>query len=383
GDETLPSATDNRTVPRRLWLGMYGLLDARTGETLAVMGFEHNQHDMSKRVGSDPNNAFSGPLSFVKDGPFGERCAYYVKNHPPMHIRVRSGWSSLPRRGHWTVGNGIVPGRIGFSRDGSLVAGGGKVGIVEIWDRDGVAKATLDGHIHGVTFLTFLPHGWRDSYRTHDARKPRESFGEGPRLDGSHALGAYRSDGPFELLTVDGHTTFRIWNTEGRLLGQWQTPEARKAVSYRIDPQGVGLGWDYDDRSWQYGYQCLDLSSDGRTIACRNFLERKPKGQAWLLDLATGERRDLKPRGAMKHVEPIDSAAFTLDGEMLVSAGSGKDGRIIVWAMPEGRPRKMFTPGDHSGQCRDLILSSDGKKAAAVTGGNVRIWDISEFPIGQ
>jgi len=370
-----PLATKAGVPRRRLSITMIGLYDAHTGKTRAITGFDTDGSDITKRSGLDPNDLFSSPVLYPKNYP-----PHWVvaKGPPPIRPHSRLVGRSSPRGSNFAGGSGVTRGRVSFSPDGKLVAGGDKSGIVRIWDLDGTLQTTLDGHIFGVKFLSFLPAGWYNAYRAQ-----REKTGTGYSKEGiapdrggrDYPQQSLGSSGPFDLLTVDGHTTFRIWNTKGRLLGQWQPPEARRAISLAVDRDRRRWEWDYRDRCWQYGSECLGLSPDGGTVVCRKNMDRGPRAELWLLDLATGQRQKLKQHPLMKHVERLASAAFSPDGRTLALGGM-QDRRIILWELSERTPRKMLDGA--GGPVRCLAFSPDGKVLASTAYNGIELWSLAE-----
>ncbi|MBV8309346.1 MAG: hypothetical protein JO344_02995, partial [Planctomycetaceae bacterium] len=102
--------------------------------------------------------------------------------------------------------------------------------------------------------------------------------------------------------------------------------------------------------------------------------------------VSTGEviRRLLPPPDdnpqAVGHVNAVQCLAFSPDGKLLASGG--RDGRVILWTLPEFAGRIL--PGEradlpsHRGGVRALAFSPDGQRLVTVGGeGAIRLWDVA------
>lgn len=102
--------------------------------------------------------------------------------------------------------------------------------------------------------------------------------------------------------------------------------------------------------------------------------------------VSTGEviRRLLPPPDddpqAVGHVNAVQCLAFSPDGKLLASGG--RDGRVILWTLPEFAGRIL--PGEradlpsHRGDVRALAFSPDGQRLVTVGGeGTIRVWDVA------
>ena len=103
---------------------------------------------------------------------------------------------------------------------------------------------------------------------------------------------------------------------------------------------------------------------------------------------STGEviRRILPPSDenpqAIGHKNAVQCLAFSPDGKLLASGG--RDGRVILWTLPDFEGRILRGEGadlpSHRGDVRALAFSPDGMYLVTVGGdgdGSIRVWDVA------
>ncbi|HZT82262.1 MAG TPA: WD40 repeat domain-containing protein [Gemmataceae bacterium] len=100
--------------------------------------------------------------------------------------------------------------------------------------------------------------------------------------------------------------------------------------------------------------------------------------QCWNKDVSMGVRVGERTAGVLKgHKGPVTALAW--HGGRLASAGA--DGKVILWAMPGGKPLHTLTA---KGPVRALALSPDGKQvAAAGDDPAVQLWDTESGKPGE
>ena len=145
------------------------------------------------------------------------------------------------------------------------------------------------------------------------------------------------------------------------------------AVAFAPDGTRVLTGSvDGTARLWDPGTR-VDLVPGGRAPAAPARTARSPDGSV----MATAEGDVVRLTGAgatrvlRRHVDTVNSVAFSPDGTRLVTAGRDHD--VIVWDVASGEPTVL--PRAHFGSVADARFSPDGRRivtAGPITGG---LWD--------
>ena len=293
------------------------------------------------------------------------------------------------------------------SNDGRLVAIGDERGGASVFDvrtrrRVSTPYRTGDGIAQSLAFSPdgrLLLVGWstedartvidvveaRTGRRTRRIEPPRFPD-EAPFVlvlvrfdaDGRHAIVQHGSfdyvEGPpSQLLRVDtrtGETVRRrrvgdgggAWSLSAAADGRLFTTVAADRETHAIDPQTLETR-----RTWPAGGQTGAVSADGRWFAIGD-----GKGAVRLLDLRTGEARELEPGhedGTMLNL------AFTPDGRTLVTADRD-DGLVLVRDVPGGAIRERLEA--HTEDTGIVAVSPDSRTLYTPgTDAKMVMWDLA------
>ena len=269
----------------------------------------------------------------------------------------------------WEWG-GIISVR--FSPDGRTLAAAYSGSSVRLWDvRTGTVVGVLSGHRRDVRSLALSPNG--------------------------------------RMVAASTRREAQLWNTETGELLHTLTKAGCEAGNMAFSPDGsvVASGsseatrlWDVETgelqlRTWGHGATSLAFSPDGSIFATGGL-----RGTLELWDAGTGEhlrtfhtyRPKPKPtpgrnRDARNHVrsdtdrlEPVDSVAFSPDGDTL--AGGGFDLKVRLWNPKTGELKQTLS--GHSHWVRDVAFTRDGNRlASASVDRTVRFWDVKTGELQQ
>ena len=301
--------------------------------------------------------AHTGPVHGLAFGARGDRLA--SSGTPNKAIRfwdMRTGQESLSAEFVGQRWNQLV-----FSPDGHRLAAGSHGGKVRVLDGtpldgpgDGGQDLTLDGHRHAIAWLAYSPDGgriasasWDGSARVFDAQSVREPLSL-PAGDAPLTGVAFNRDGR-SVATSGWDGTVRVYDAE---TGAERYPPLR---AHQAGPV-YGVAFDPKDRS------LVSAHHDGTV-------------RVW--DAETGQ-----PRRVVKaHKHPVLGLAFSRDDQFLVTSG-GKEHQLTVWnwgAESQEAVHTLKLPAGASGILRNPAFCSEGRRVAAVTGGNrsVWLWDVT------
>jgi WD40 repeat protein len=242
---------------------------------------------------------------------------------------------------------------LAFSRDGRWLAAGTRSGWVHCWDVTGPAPSSVSWPAHSDTVfdLAFLPDGSALLSLGNDGQARRWRPESGERLPGE--VSGLRVDSSLAL------------SPDGTALAL--SPQAAEPYWFRPDlsrldrPGGNGHGV----------HRAVHPSG--------LFLVRTRHRVMEFVDTATGQTlRDVHPDGATEaHGEDIESAVFSPDGRLLVTA-SRADARLRLWECVSGR----LVLDLHLGGGTALpAFSPDGRTLAATGPGRTLLFDVANSQV--
>jgi WD40 repeat protein len=322
-------------------------------------------------------------------------------------------------------GHGLGVDSVTFSRNGQLLATGGRDGVARVWDV-GVPQEPGLSVTGLLTDAAFSPDGSGLAVAEFQqpmvtlwdlkTRKELMSFGEHKggasavafSPDGQRLATGSVEDGAVKLwdvvtgrviLAFKGHTRgiqHIAFSADGRYLGTvsadrsaklWDATTGQEIETLVIPESGSPTNMDLS-LAFSPDGQLIAVGSDERTVRLWDVETRQeaatlnhPKevsaiafspdgktlvaglvdGQVTIWDLSTRKER-LVLKG---HVSHVNRLVFFPDGRRLASGGGG-DSTVKIWDIATGQELISFR---HSGQIKAVAISSDGR--AMASGGNV------------
>jgi WD40 repeat protein len=248
----------------------------------------------------------------------------------------------------WFKPMGLNPDSIAFSPDGqflaSPIAGGNKIGIFRV--SDGSLVRTLEGHISGVTSVTFSPDGSLIASGSWD-----------------NTIKIWRvSDGSL-VRTLEGHTNV--------------------VTSVTFSPAGslIASGsWDNTIKIWRVSDGSLVRTLEGHTSGV-NSVTFSPDGSLIASGSLDGTIKIWRVsdgslvRTLEGHTSGVNSVTFSPDGS-LIASGSW-DRTIKIWGVSDGS--LVRTLEGHTSGVNSVTFSPDGSLIASGSWDNtIKIWRVSD-----
>lgn len=243
--------------------------------------------------------------------------------------------------------------QVGFSADGTLIAGKGQQPVARIWDRNG------ERGLFGVAL---------------------------PQTSG---LSLILSPDGKSIITADVDGKLRLWEFNPGVPPSVLSDLHAQATALAISMDGTQLAaggtapqvwlWDLKSRRLTRVYPfkpgfatALAFDSTGRRIvvAMRKFRTKPsdpPADRLHSLELATGRTETLRAA----HQEYITGVSFSQDGRWLAS--SSRSGEVRLWEARSLKPVREWR--GHAGYVTSVAFTPDGKTlATAGNDGRVRLW---------
>jgi WD40 repeat protein len=280
-----------------------------------------------------------------------------------------------------------------FSPDCTKLVSAGENGTVWLWDATtGALARSFRGHQSKVIGAAFSPDGARlvtasadCTVRQWDTTTGMEIGSPYDRHSGEVAAAVYSPDGKW-IASAGVDRTIRVWQANGRqdvavLHGHTAAiaelafaPDGRRLASVSRPTKLVQSSdntvrvWDVDPVAslpvlrghTSYVYP-VAISPDGRWIA----------SGAWDSKIGLWEAATGMPYAWLRQPGVVWSLAFSPDSTWIVST-SHLDNRLRIWDVATGQLRREIQHSDASS--RGLTLSPDGRRVAATTWDERRLW---------
>ncbi|WP_437205088.1 protein kinase domain-containing protein [Planctomicrobium sp. SH664] len=271
---------------------------------------------------------------------------------------------------------------VAWSPDQRVIVTGGNdpQGLIRFWDAaSGRELGHANGHHDAVVSVHFSPDG---------KQLLSTSYDQTAKLWDLTTLSA-----PRELQTLTGHNWW-VWDAAFHPEFNLQQPDAPnqlvtvsqdgKAIVWEIRQQGndVAANTVATFSGHQGPVYTVAFSPDGQSIATAGYDKRillwNPSDlPAFSLEkVLAGEKPELKCRELLGHTAPIESLAFSAEGEMLISGA--RDNAVKAWSVSGLKAMKTFR-GHHSA-VRSVAISRDGR--SILSGGQDQraiVWSVEDY----
>jgi WD40 repeat protein len=280
--------------------------------------------------------------------------------------------------------------KVVFSPNGQTIASASNDKTIKLWNIHGDLFYTLQGHQGGVTDVVFSPDGQTIASTSNDKTVKLWSI-SGKLL---HTFEGHRRGVKSVIFSPDGQTIashddagLSLWNTSGNSIYSLQTSGGLglKNLAFSFDSKTMAAAsgnrsialWDvsnkfdksllhnlYTPESTEHGTRTGDaavaFSPNEQIVVATNDMEVK----LWdttgkLLHTLSG------------HKSYVDTVGFSADGKTIISANAEE---IKLW----DTTGKLLHTLENSGDSKEIVISSDGKKITSKRRGNIVVWILPE-----
>ncbi|MGD0273223.1 MAG: PQQ-binding-like beta-propeller repeat protein [Gaiellaceae bacterium] len=286
-----------------------------------------------------------------------------------------------PRSGrvlHVLAHEGGVP-TLAFSPDGGMLATGSADGATRVWStKTGERLLILAGPIGGINSVAFsasgrfLIAGSSDrTARVYDAENGRELA----LLTGDREAVTTATFSPDEELALTGSSdgTARIWDPgvadQLRPIDRARGPV--RQVTFSPDGQTMAIVRDHILRLRRSGGALIASLGSGRSKYVA--VSFSPSSRLLAAESSDGLVRILRDGAIVRRLQtPVGlGLAFARDDRLLTLGLQ----RVDVWALPGGRRLRALPVG---ARVAAVAASSDGRTAATLSRGEVRLWNLEK-----
>ena len=276
-----------------------------------------------------------------------------------------------------------------FSPDGRRILTASEDKTARIWDAaTGAPIIALEGHGDEVNGATFSPDGKRVVTASQDHTAQIWNAATGAQVaelkgdDSPVRSAAFSPDGK-RVVTASEDRTARIWDAstgaqiaalkghDGWVLAAAFSPDGRGVVTASEDR--TARIWDTETaaqivtlKGQNARIGSVALSPDERRIVTTaSMFASDQTVRVW--DTATGEQI-----AVLKHDDWVEGAAFTADGQRVMTMS--RDKTVRIWDASTGA--RIAVLKGHDGQVLAAAFSPDGKRVVAMSSDRTAIWDL-------
>jgi RNA polymerase sigma factor (sigma-70 family) len=332
------------------------------GRTLATTGFEGSRVRLwDPDTGRElrPAVGHNAPICGLSFSPDGKTVWSVGGDQVAIRWDVVSG-EGQPLSAVRPVGQTLA---FAVSHDGRTLATDGPDGSVCLWDADGHALGTLDGHAGTLHMVAFSPDGKVLASSGSDQTVRFWDVATHHELCRTEVLGsvwgclAFSADGRKLALAGGGGA---VAGSAPRVLDVQTGKEI-----LRLEPPppapGVGVGWE----------EFVSFSPDGRTLVT---IGNHQHQAARFWDVTTGKL--VGHCGGDTHSHVWKSLAFSPDGRLLATGPYDRDDAVHLWEVATFQEVDRLR--GHHGGVFALAFSPDGRSLASGGGdATVLVWDLT------
>src|SRR6266567_3080347 len=279
-----------------------------------------------------------------------------------------------------------------FTPDGRRVVTASDDNTARVWDAEnGELLAILEGHTEPVLTAALSPNGRHvvTSSADNTARLWNVETGKQSALLQGHSdivrSAAFSADGRRVVTASDDHTA-RVWDAQtgkqtaileghdGRVRSAAFSPDGRHVLTASDDT--TARLWDAEtgklivNKGHTQPLRSAVFSPDGTHIIATT--SRGNTARLWNLESGNSAVLQGNFRDLQGHSGAIGGAAFSRDGQLVVTASDDKTARI--WDAQTGR--QVAVLGDHGGAMNSAAFSPDGRYIVTASDDRTaRLWD--------